>query len=256
MPTPRAAARETLAILRVEADPRKARALQAFFKEPVRAFGLSTSRVRAIASDLHREVKGSWTVGDAVELCDLLLARPELEARGVAVLVLERFRNDYPESLFNKAHGWLAANCMDNWASVDVFCPDVVGALLEMYPRLVRRIEAWAASPNRWVRRASIVSFIKLARRKEYRDAIYGMARRHFSSDDDLIQKATGWLLREVGKQDMAVLEAFLVRHGPRIPRTTLRYAIERFPPGKRRDLLLATRGARDMGREHPCGER
>lgn len=71
------------------------------------------------------------------------------------------------------------------------------------------------------------------------------MARRHFGSDDDLVQKATGWLLREVGKQDMRALETFLGSHGPQIPRTTLRYAIERFPPAKRRALLVSTRVSR-----------
>lgn len=101
-------------------------------------------------------------------------------------------------------------------------------------------------SPNRWVRRASIVSLLKLARRPEYKDAVYAMARRHFGSADDLVQKAAGWLLREVGKQDMRALEAFLRAHGPRIPRTTLRYAIERFPPARRRALLVSTRESQE----------
>lgn len=243
--TPTAVAREALTMLRARADPRRARGVQAYFKESVRAFGVSAPQLREVAAQLHRQVKREWTVEDAIALCDRLLPRPELEAKGVAILMLHRFRKTYPEALFEKTRGWLLANRLDNWASVDSLCPEVIGALIEAHPPLLVRLESWARSPNRWVRRASLVSLLKLARRPEYKDAVYAMARRHFGSADDLVQKAAGWLLREVGKQDMRALEAFLRAHGPRIPRTTLRYAIERFPPARRRALLVSTRESR-----------
>jgi len=241
-PAPAGVAREALKLLRARADPRRARGVQAYFKESVRAFGVTAPRLREIAAQLHARVKHEWTVDDAIALCDLLLPRPELEAKGVAILLLHRFRRTYPEALFAKTHGWLLTNRLDNWACVDALCPDVVGALVATHPRLLRRLEAWAGSPNRWVRRASIVSLLKLARRPEFKDTVYAMAARHFDSDDDLVQKAAGWLLREAGKQDMRALESFLRSHGPRIPRTTVRCAIERFPPTKRRALLVSTR--------------
>lgn len=240
--SPQTVAREALARLREKADPVRARGAEAYFRETVRAFGVRATDVRRIAAGLHRRVKREWTVEDAVRLCDLLLPRPELEAKGVAILVLHRFRRTYPQELFDTVHGWLAADLLANWASVDALCPEVVGALVAAHPPLRRRLEGWARSDNRWVRRASLVSLLKLARRPECRDSIYAMARRHFDSDDDLVQKAAGWLLREVGKADMAALEAFLRANGPRIPRTTLRYAIERFPPARRRELLESTR--------------
>jgi 3-methyladenine DNA glycosylase AlkD len=243
--TPAAVAREALTLLRARADPRRARGVQAYFKESVHAFGVTAPQVREIAAQIHRQVKREWTVDDAIGLCDLLLPRPELEAKGVAILLLHRYRTTYPKALFAKTRGWLLANRLDNWASVDTLCPEVIGALVEAHPSLLERLEDWSRSPNRWVRRASIVSLLKLARRPEHKDAVYAMARRHFASDDDLVQKAAGWLLREVGKQDMRALEAFLSSHGPHIPRTTLRYAIERFPPAKRRALLVSTRLSR-----------
>ncbi|MFN8094853.1 MAG: DNA alkylation repair protein [Vicinamibacteria bacterium] len=242
-PTPEAVARETLSLLRAKADPVRARGAEAYFKETIRAFGVRAADIRQIATGISRRVRREWTVDDAVRLCELLLPRPELEAKGVAILVLHRFRRTYPPELFDTIHGWLAADRLANWASVDALCPEVVGALVAARPPFLRRLETWARSDNRWVRRASLVSLLKLTRRPEYRDAIYAMARRHFGSDDDLVQKAAGWLLREVGKSDMAALEAFLRAHGPRIPRTTLRYAIERFPPSRRRELLESTRG-------------
>jgi 3-methyladenine DNA glycosylase AlkD len=239
---PAAVAREALTLLRTRADPRRARGVQAYFKESVRAFGVTAPQVREIAAELHRRVKPEWTVDDAIALCDRLLPRPELEAKGVAILLLHRFHKTYPEALFAKTHGWLLANRLDNWASVDALCPEVIGALVAAHEHLLERLSSWARSPNRWVRRASLVSLLKLARRPEHKAAVYAMVRRHFGSDDDLVQKAAGWLLREVGKQDMRALEAFLESNGPLIPRTTLRYAIERFPPARRRALLSSTR--------------
>ncbi len=242
-PSPETVARDALAQLRATADPVRARGAERYFKETIRAFGVRGPEVREIAAGIWRRVKKEWTVADAVRLCDRLLPRPELEAKGVAILVLHRFRKAYPRALFETIHGWLAADLLANWASVDALCPEVVGSLVTTHPPLLRLLEAWARADNRWVRRASIVSLLKLTRRPEHRDAIYAMARRHFDSDDDLVQKAAGWLLREVGKSDMAVLEEFLREHGPRIPRTTLRYAIERFPAARRRELLELTRG-------------
>jgi 3-methyladenine DNA glycosylase AlkD len=117
-----------------------------------------------------------------------------------------------------------------------------MGAFLERYPAYVERIMAWACHPNRWVKRASLVSFIKLARKTEFLPAIYEIAASVFPVDDDLVHKANGWLLREAGKADAARLEAFLLAHGPAVPRTTLRYAIERFPEAKRKAILQKTK--------------
>jgi 3-methyladenine DNA glycosylase AlkD len=73
-------------------------------------------------------------------------------------------------------------------------------------------------------------------------DPVYRIARKLFSIEDDLIEKANGWLLREAGKTDLARLEKFLLKHGRDIPRTTLRYAIEKFPEAKRIRILKATK--------------
>jgi len=240
--SPREVAAKAGALYKSKADPARAAQGQKYFKDRVKLFGLSSAEARAIAADLYKEIKGRWTVAEAVELCHLVFPRPELEFKGLGALMLIRFKKSYPKSLFVRIKGWLAADYLDNWASVDVLCPEAVGALLVAYPELVRNIKAWAVHPNLWVRRASLVSFIKLAKRPEFRAAAYEMARAHFDSRADLIHKAAGWLLRETGKRDMAALEVFLLEHGPRIPRTTLRYAIERFPPDKRRELLLRTK--------------
>ena len=224
------------------ADAEKARQVQKYFKETVRSFGVSSPAVRNLAKEIHVATRGKWTIAEAIDLCDRLFPRPELEAKSVAALVLLRRQKEFARPLFRTIHDWLANDYMNNWASVDIFCPQALGVLLVRYPVLLPRIEKWAGEPNRWVRRASVVAFLKLAKREEFLGAAYAMAARHFASDDDLVQKAAGWLLREAGKRDMRRLEAFLLAHGAAIPRTTLRYAIERFQEGRRRELLRRTR--------------
>jgi 3-methyladenine DNA glycosylase AlkD len=240
--TPEDIARQGLARLRAKADSRKARDVQKYFKETVKSYGVPSPDVRAIAADLFRSVKKDWTVADAIRLCDIVFPELELEAKGIGALILARFKKEFPKSLFDKVKNWLARNLLDNWASVDVFCPEIMGALIIMYPDFEEKIKSWAGHPNRWVKRASVVSFIKLAKKEEHLDTIYGISRSLFSVDDDLIQKANGWLLREAGKKDMGRLEKFLLRHGPSIPRTTLRYAIERFDEKRRKELLSETK--------------
>jgi 3-methyladenine DNA glycosylase AlkD len=100
----------------------------------------------------------------------------------------------------------------------------------------------WARDRNMWVRRAAAVGLIPSIRRGLARDLGYEIAQRLHADEEDLIQKAVGWLLSEAGKIDRPRLERYLRAKGAAIPRTTLRYAIERFPERKRRALLAATR--------------
>jgi 3-methyladenine DNA glycosylase AlkD len=242
--TPEQIANFSIQRLKKLADPARAEGAQRYFKEAFQCYGLTSAQARDLAKETHQIVKAVWSVEDAVELCDILLPNPCHEAKALAILILEKYRNDFPRSLFLRIKTWLAANYLNNWAAVDVLCPDAVGSLLLKYPELVKKTKAWAKSPNRWIRRASLVSFIKLARKKGYLDPIYEISASHFADTDDLIQKANGWLLREAGKADMKRLEKFLLKHGPAVPRTTLRYAIERFDEKKRKDILVATKKA------------
>ena len=240
--TPHSVAREAVRRLKAVADPVKAEGVQRYFKDTVKAYGVSAPEIRALAAELYGSVKGAWTVADAIALCDILFPAPELESKAVGALVLCRFKSDFPPSFPAKVKGWLAGDLLDNWASVDVFCADAMGAFLAAHPETAAEVRSWALHRNRWVKRASAVSFIKLAKREEFLDAIYKVAASLFPVDDDLVHKAAGWLLREAGKRDPKRLGTFLLKHGRAVPRTTLRYAIERFPAAERKALLVRTR--------------
>jgi 3-methyladenine DNA glycosylase AlkD len=94
-----------------------------------------------------------------------------------------------------------------------------------------------AKSKNLWERRIAVVSTQHFIRNGEF-DETLAISRMLLGDTEDLIHKATGWMLREVGKKEQSVLEGFLEQHGANMPRTMLRYAIERFPPDQRRAYL------------------
>jgi len=85
---------------------------------------------------------------------------------------------------------WINKNYCNNWANIDHICPVIVSPLIEAYPDLIDEIITWTDSSNRWLRRASAVSFIKIARRGQYLTSVYKIAKKLFSDQDDLIQKA------------------------------------------------------------------
>jgi 3-methyladenine DNA glycosylase AlkD len=172
-----------------------------------------------------------------------LIGDRHLEAKGVAVEVMACYRRDFSPQLLQAWKRWLARGHSSNWATTDAICGSLIGPLLLRYPSLVADVRGWARHRNMWVRRAAAVGLIPSVRKGKALDAAYAVARLLHADEEDLIQKAVGWMLREAGKPDRARLERYLRGNGPRIPRTTLRYAIERFPPRLRREVLEATRG-------------
>jgi 3-methyladenine DNA glycosylase AlkD len=205
-------------------------------------YNVGTAAMRGLAQSIHAQHKDSWSVDEAMACADVLIADRHLEAKGVGIELVARFRRDFTPPLLHEWKRWLAENHSANWATTDAICGALIGPLLLQQPELCQRMRAWARHRNMWVRRASIVGLIGRARRGESLDLVYEIARRLQGDREDLIQKAVGWALREAGKTDMARLERYLRTAGPAIPRTTLRYAIERFPEAKRRALLAATR--------------
>ncbi|MBM3312705.1 MAG: DNA alkylation repair protein, partial [Candidatus Aminicenantes bacterium] len=166
-PRPEDAAQEIKAWLEEHQDPKRAAFMRKYFKETdaVDFYGISTPPVRDFEKGLWERVRGTWKVGDAVRLCDLMLPDPYHEMKGLAILFLLRFQKDYRPDLFQRIKGWLEKDFCNSWAAVDVLCPDALGALFRKYPRLADEVKGWAAHPNRWVKRASAVGFIKLARK-------------------------------------------------------------------------------------------
>jgi len=242
--TPERLARLARARLAAASRWRRPRRATRFFKpeERVYTWGLATPRWRSIERDVYALVRGRWGYAEALRYAEHLSRHAALETRMLGFELLGRCRREFPPGLLRVVKSWLTQGRCDNWALTDGLCLAVLAPLLERHPALVARLVPWTRSRSLWMRRAAAVALVPLARRGRQLSAAYRVASALRSDREDLVQKAAGWLLREAGKTDMRRLERYLRRNGADIARTTLRYAIERFPPTRRREILLRTR--------------
>jgi 3-methyladenine DNA glycosylase AlkD len=132
---------------------------------------------------------------------------------------------------------------INNWDLVDVSAHHIVGVHLFFRDR--KPLYQLAESPLLWDRRISLIASFHFIRNDEFNDT-FKLITVLMNDREDLIQKAMGWMLREIGKRDGNAEENFLRQHLTRLPRTTLRYAIERFPEEKRRFFLQPTSKKQD----------
>jgi 3-methyladenine DNA glycosylase AlkD len=245
MPSPRQAAADAKRELARLARPSGNFDASRYFRgaDDLRFHNVGTSTMRALARSIHDANREGWSKADATVFANTLISDPHLEVKSVGIEVVARYRREFAPGDLNLYKRWLSGNHSANWATTDAICGALIGPLLIRYPRLAPRMRGWARDRNMWVRRAAAVGLIPSIRRGLAHDLAYEIARALHEDGEDLIQKAVGWMLREAGKVDEPRLERYLRENGPSIPRTTLRYAIERFPEAKRRGLLRDTRG-------------
>jgi 3-methyladenine DNA glycosylase AlkD len=231
-------ARAALRDLRACASPERAAALQRYFRtgpgeygEGDRFLGLTVPMVRRVARE-----HASLDLDD----CRVLLASRDHEARLLALLVLVRGYERGDDARRSTIYRFYLDHTdrIDNWDLVDLSAPSIVGRHLEKRSRApLRRL---ARSKSLWERRIAIVATFHHTKAGDVAPALH-VAERLLGDRHDLIHKAVGWMLREVGKRDRAVLEAFLRPRYHEMPRTMLRYAIEKFPEAERRRYMQRT---------------
>jgi len=166
------------------------------------------------------------------------LSRSEIhEERLLALVILVAQFQKSDDATRKSIYDLYLANTrhINNWDLVDVSAPKIVGGYLETRSR--KPLYGLAKSASLWERRIGIVATGWFIWRDDFADTLR-IAEKLLKDREDLIHKAVGWMLREVGKRDVAVLEEFLGKHCAVMPRTMLRYAIERFPERKRQSYL------------------
>lgn len=163
----------------------------------------------------------------------LKLLRSEIhEERLIALLILvHQFQHD--EMLQRRIYEFYIKNIkfVNNWDLVDLSADKIVGAYLTDKPKTL--IYKLAKSTNLWERRIAMISTFYFIKNNEYEDAL-GVAEVLITDENDLIQKAVGWMLREVGNRDKKTEEKFLKKYYKTMSRTALRYAIEKFTEEER----------------------
>ena len=138
-------------------------------------------------------------------------------------------RRDYGPEDFAVFEAWVN-DYVSNWASCDTLCNHTIGALVDKYPAFLADLKRWAGSPNRWTRRAAAVSLIIPARQGRFLKEIFEIADILLMDQDDLVQKGYGWMLKVASQAHQAPVFEYVMAHKARMPRTALRYAIEKLP--------------------------
>ncbi len=222
--------------LRRVANPTQAKHLQRFFKtgpgeygEGDRFLGLKVPQTRVFArkykelslKDLDRLIRSRWH-----------------EERQLALFILTRkAERAFPGAERRACYDFYVRHMkwVDNWDLVDVTAGRVVGAYLWDHPRSA--LFRWARSKRLWDRRVSVIATSYFIRKGRF-DETLALARMLLRDPEDLMAKAVGWMLREVGQRDERSLRRFLDDHALEMPRVMLRYSIEKLPANVRKAYL------------------
>jgi 3-methyladenine DNA glycosylase AlkD len=228
-------ASEALRDLRAAGKADDAVFLQRFFKTGPGEYGAGDVFL-GIRAPQSRAIAKKYRDLPLSELKKLLLAK-EHEARLVALIILTLQYPKADERQQESIFGFYLANSkyINNWDLVDVSAPHVVGA--HLFGGNTSVLDELAESDLLWDRRIAIIATQYFIRKGEF-SATLRIARKLLRDEHDLIHKAVGWMLREVGNRDRSVLVAFLDKHHRTMPRTMLRYAIEKFDASVRSSYL------------------
>jgi 3-methyladenine DNA glycosylase AlkD len=197
---------------------------------------LATPVVRAISRETFASVQ-QYDKTRIFELCEVLLSSRSWEERTIAFDWAYRCRKFYVETDFARFEGWLR-DYVTGWGSCDDFCTHAFGRLVYQYPVTLPRVMTWTSSVNRWFRRASAVVLIYGIRRGAFFDAAFKTADALLIDDDDIVQKGYGWMLKEASKHAPLRVFDYVMAHKRSMPRTALRYAIEKLEPSLRRQAM------------------
>ena len=226
---------KVVASLKENADPEKAAFYPRFFKTGQGEYG-EGDRFLGVTVPHQRRVARKFRELPLKEIAKLLDdRRHECRLTGLLILVEQYERGD------DTARAKVAQFYLDkldrvnNWDLVDLSAHKILGPHLEHSNR--KLLDELAATDHLWRQRVAIISTFHYIRQDDFRDT-KRIAQSLINHEHDLIHKAVGWMLREMGKRDRGELERFLQRRYKKMPRTMLRYAIEKFPERQRKKYL------------------
>jgi 3-methyladenine DNA glycosylase AlkD len=205
-----------------------------FFKEAVKSRGVRAAVGNRIGKKYLAEIKRERCgKRKTYSLCERLWQSDYLDEMRIACIWSESQRKNYQIEDFEVFARWVE-NYVTNWAACDTLCNHTVGDLVSVYPELAERLIGWTASPNRWVRRAAAVTLIVPGKRGEFFPYVKKIADALLSDGDDMVQKGYGWLLKAASAAYEGEVFEYVMKHKTLMPRTALRYAVEKMPPALR----------------------
>ena len=228
-------AKDIIKQLKRVATPEKKKVQLRFFKTGEGEYGYGDEFLGVMVPQVRAIVKEVWQ-NIPFEEIEKLLHSPYHEARLTALLLLVKIyeAKDYSNDIKDKVFEIYTsnANYINNWDLVDLSAPNIVGN--QLFKKDCSLLYEFAQSNHLWRQRIAVVATLYFIRKGEFSHT-YALAKLFMTTRHDLMQKSVGWMLREAGKRDVSQLRTFLNEYKNVMPRTMLRYAIEKFSDEERR---------------------
>lgn len=222
---------ELRAALQSKADPETKESAGRFFKDGEKplVYGVKSAGVRQIAKGFLKRAKG-FMKSELYAVCEELWRSQYLEEAVIACVFSESLKKQYEPSDFKVFERWVTTY-VNNWADCDTLCNHTVGEFMMKYPEYVEALKGWATSPHCWTKRAAAVSLIIPTRKGLFLQDIFEIADILLHDKDDLVQKGYGWMLKAASESHPTEVYEYVLSKRATMPRTALRYAIEKLPP-------------------------
>lgn len=217
-------------LLKDNADPQILASSARYHKEgeAPKVYGVGMANVGKIAKEAFKQIK-HLPKQEIFELCEGLWRTGFLEESVVACVWAESLHKQYEPADFQLFEHWVH-DCVTNWADCDTLCNHTVGSFVTMYPEYVAELKKWAKSTRRFVKRAGAVTLIIPARKGLFLEDVFEIADILLLDKDDLVQKGYGWMLKAASEAYQKEVFNYVMANKSVMPRTALRYAIEKMP--------------------------
>jgi len=234
-------AKEVINALKLVATEERRKVNEWFFKTGIGEYGYGDIFLGITMPDIRRIAKKFSQEISLQELTELIQS-PIHEVRLCALIILV---NKYKKKDHDRIYQYYLKhiNSVNNWDLVDTSAPHIVGDYLYKNPEKSKILLEFSHSENLWIRRISIVSTFAFIKNNEFKKTLE-IAKLLLNDNHDLIHKSVGWMLREIYKRDKGLIKRFLRQNYAQIPRTTLRYTIERMD---KKERLLYLKGNFDI---------
>lgn len=207
-----------------------------FFKESVKLYGVKTAVVSQIGKKYFPLIKNE-DKKIIFDLCESLWQSGYMEESFIACHWSERIHKQFEKDDIKIFEKWIS-RYVTNWASCDTFCNHTVGEYIEMFPEEIEVLKKWATSKNRWMKRAAAVSLIVPARKGKFLNDIFEIADILLNDIDDMVQKGYGWMLKATSQAHEEKVFDYVMKNKKTMPRTALRYAIEKMPDDLKKEAM------------------
>ncbi len=214
--------------LRKNIDEKTQTTSQNFFKEKIKSYGIKVPIVNKISKEYFNLINFK-TKSEVFDLCESLWQSGFIEESFIACHWSYYLHKKYEPADFQIFEKWIN-DYVNNWASCDTLCNHTIGEFIDMYPEYLTRLKDLAKSDYRWMRRASSVTLIIPARKGKFLNEILEIADILLLDNDDLVQKGYGWMLKAASEANQREIFEYVIKNKSVMPRTALRYAIEKMP--------------------------